>query len=219
MTGPAARPGAERSVVLASGNAGKLAELAPLLAAVGLHLRPQSEFAVDAAAETATTFVENALAKAHHLARATGLPTLADDSGLIVDALQGAPGVRSARFAGDDAEDADNNRLLLERMAGIADRRARFCCVLVLLRGPEDPLPLIAQGTWEGRILEAPRGSGGFGYDPLFLDPVSGRAAAELSREEKSGRSHRGAAVRALRAGLEAAFGAADQTAAATTGT
>lgn len=193
-------------VILASGNAGKLAELAPLLDAAGLRLRPQSEFDVEPAAETATTFVENALLKAHQLARATGLPTLADDSGLIVDALGGAPGVRSARFAGDAADDAANNRLLLERLTGIEDRAARFCCVLVLLRGPDDPLPLIATGTWEGRILEAARGTGGFGYDPLFLDPETGRSAAELDRAEKSAVSHRGRAVRALEAGLRAAF-------------
>jgi XTP/dITP diphosphohydrolase len=189
-----------RRVVLASGNRGKLAELGALLADLGAELRPQSDFDVPPAPEDAPTFVENALAKARHVARATGLPALADDSGLIVDALGGAPGVRSARFAGTQGDDAANNALLLERLAGVRDRRARFACVLVLLDGPEDPLPRIAEGHWEGTILEAPRGAGGFGYDPLFLDPASGRSAAELSAAEKAARSHRGAAVRALRA-------------------
>jgi XTP/dITP diphosphohydrolase len=189
-------PGSE--VVLASGNAGKLGELAPLFADAGLALRPQSEFGVGPGPEDAPTFVENALSKARHVARATGRAALADDSGLIVDALDGAPGVHSARFSDPGATDARNNALLLERMAGVPERRARFCCVLVLLRHAEDPLPLIAQGAWEGEILTAPRGEGGFGYDPLFLDPASGRAAAELSREEKSSVSHRGRAVRAL---------------------
>lgn len=191
-----------RRVVLASGNRGKLAELGALLRDLGAELLPQSAFDVPPAPEDAPTFVENALAKARHVARATGLPALADDSGLIVGALGGAPGVRSARFAGTHGDDAANNGLLLERLAGVADRRARFACVLVLLEGAEDPLPRIAEGRWEGTILEAPRGTGGFGYDPLFLDPASGRSAAELSAEEKAARSHRGAAVRALRARL-----------------
>ena len=189
-------------LVLASGNAGKLAELRPLLADLGLVLESQDSFGITAADETATTFVGNALIKAHHAADATGCGALADDSGLIVDALHGAPGVRSARFAGARADDAMNNRLLLERLAGVRERSARFCCVLVLLRGPDDPLPLIAAGTWEGRIAEAPRGNEGFGYDPLFIDQDSGRSAAELSRTEKAARSHRGAAVRALLAAL-----------------
>ena len=185
-------------IVLASGNAGKLAELRPLFASRSLQLRPQGDFGVGPGPEEAPTFVENALSKARHVARATGRPALADDSGLIVPALDGAPGVRSARFAGEDAQDADNNALLLERMAGVADRRARFCCVLVLLRHAEDPLPLVAEGCWDGELLDAPRGAGGFGYDPLFLDPASGRAAAELSRDEKAAVSHRGRAVLAL---------------------
>jgi len=174
-------------VVLASGNAGKLAELEPLLADAGLTLESLAAHGIDSGPENADTFVENALSKARHVAAATGLPALADDSGLIVHALDGAPGVHSARFAGDDdprSRDASNNRLLLERLRGLPteQRSARFCCVLVLLRSPRDPLPLIAQGIWEGRILDAPRGEGGFGYDPLFLDPADDRAAAELSR-------------------------------------
>jgi XTP/dITP diphosphohydrolase len=202
-------------VVLASGNRGKLAELGALLAEAGLDLRPQSEYGVGPGPEDAPSFVENALSKARHVAAATGLPALADDSGIIVDALGGAPGVRSARFAADagvagadEGDDGANNALLLERLTGVADRRARFCCVLVLVRTPDDPLPLIASGTWEGEILDAPRGEGGFGYDPLFLDPETGRAAAELDRDAKAARSHRGAAVRALRAPLLATFAA-----------
>lgn len=198
-------------VVLASGNAGKLAELRPLLAELDMALESQDALGITAADETATTFVGNALIKAHHAASASGCAALADDSGLIVDALGGAPGVRSARFAGPDADDAMNNALLLERLAGVRDRSARFCCVLVLLRGPDDPLPLIASGTWEGRIAEAPKGSGGFGYDPLFIDPASGRRAAELSRTQKAARSHRGTAVRALLDALRQSQQAASQ--------
>ena len=199
--------GTSPRVVLASGNAGKLAELEPLLADAGLTLESLAAHGIDSGPENADTFVENALSKARHVAAATGLPALADDSGLIVHALDGAPGVHSARFAGDDdprSRDASNNRLLLERLRGLPteQRSARFCCVLVLLRSPRDPLPLIAQGIWEGRILDAPRGEGGFGYDPLFLDPADDRAAAELSREEKAVRSHRGRAVRVLEAHL-----------------
>ncbi|MEE4301901.1 MAG: RdgB/HAM1 family non-canonical purine NTP pyrophosphatase [Pseudomonadales bacterium] len=185
-------------IVLASGNAGKLAELAPLFAEHGWTLRPQSEFGVGPGPEDDPTFVENALSKARHVARRTGRAALADDSGLLVPALGGAPGVHSARFSGEGATDASNNALLLERLAGVTDRRARFCCLLVLLRSAEDPLPLIATGEWAGEILATPRGAGGFGYDPLFLDPASGRTAAELTREEKAAVSHRGRAVRAL---------------------
>jgi len=185
-------------IVLASGNRGKHAELLPLFAEHGFTLRPQDEFGVGPGPEDAPTFVENALSKARHVAKATGRAVLADDSGLCVAALGGAPGVHSALYAGEHGNDAANNALLLERLAGVEDRRACFCCVLVLLRHAEDPLPLIAEGRWEGSILEAPRGEGGFGYDPLFLDPASGKAAAELAREEKSAISHRGRAVAAL---------------------
>jgi len=194
--------GAQREVVLASGNRGKLAELEPLLAAFGWRLLAQSELGVETAAEEAVTFVENALGKARHATQATGRPALADDSGLIVPALGGAPGVRSARFAGENADDAANNARLLERLAGTPDRRATFCCVLVLARAPDDPMPLVAQGRWHGHILETPRGEGGFGYDPLFLDAALARSAAELGPEEKNRRSHRGQAVRALAAAL-----------------
>lgn len=192
-------------VVLASGNAGKVREFQALLGD-GWRVRPQTDFGVHPVPETGDTFLANALLKARHAARVTGLPALADDSGLEVEALGGEPGVHSARYAGPGADDAANNRKLLEALAGLPeDRRgARFRCVLVWVAGPEDPAPLVAEGTWEGRILAAPRGAGGFGYDPLFLDPASGRAAAELSPAEKNARSHRGQALARLRALLEA---------------
>ncbi|TVS15728.1 MAG: RdgB/HAM1 family non-canonical purine NTP pyrophosphatase [Gammaproteobacteria bacterium] len=189
-------------IVLASGNRGKQAELAPLFAEFGLALLNQGELGIEPAPEEGLTFVENALAKARHVAARAERPALADDSGLIVDALHGAPGVRSARFAGLDADDAANNRRLLADLAGRRNRRARFHCVLVLLRHAADPAPLIATGTWEGEILTEPRGSHGFGYDPLFLDPILHRSAAEMERAEKASVSHRGQAVRALLAQL-----------------
>lgn len=186
------------SIVLATGNRGKQAELEPLLARFGFSLTTQTELGIDPAPEDGLTFVENALAKARHAAACSGRPALADDSGLIVDVLGGAPGVRSARYAGPGATDSDNNALLLESLTGHSDRRARFHCVLVLLRSACDPAPLIASGSWEGEILTAPRGSHGFGYDPLFFDPALGRSAAELDREAKARVSHRGQAARAL---------------------
>ncbi len=186
------------NIVLASGNRGKQAELEPLLARFGFTLSTQADLGIDPAVEDGLTFVENALAKARHVARHSGRPALADDSGLIVNALGGAPGVHSARYAGPEAIDAANNNLLLKALAGETDRRARFLCVLVLLRSAEDPAPLIASGSWEGEILEAPRGSHGFGYDPLFFDPNLGKSAAELDREAKAQVSHRGQAVACL---------------------
>lgn len=186
------------TVVLASGNRGKQAELQPLFADFGLSLTNQAELGIVPAPEEGLTFVENALAKARHVAGQSGRPALADDSGLIVDALGGAPGVHSARYAGTDADDAANNALLLEALAGRANRSARFHCVLVLMQSAEDPAPLIASGSWEGEILTAPRGSHGFGYDPLFFDRKLGKSAAELDRDAKTRVSHRGQAVRAL---------------------
>ncbi|MDZ7748130.1 MAG: RdgB/HAM1 family non-canonical purine NTP pyrophosphatase [Halofilum sp. (in: g-proteobacteria)] len=192
-------------VVLASGNAGKLRELGQLLADAGIELVAQSDYGVAAPPETAPTFVENALIKARHAARATGLPAIADDSGLEVDALGGAPGVRSARYAGEHADDAANIRRLLGELEGVADtdRGARFRAVLVYLRHADDPAPLVCEGTWEGRIAAAPRGDGGFGYDPLF-ELADGRTAAELPAEEKNLLSHRGQALSALRHRLAA---------------
>lgn len=190
-------------VVLASGNPGKLREFAAMLGEAGIELVPQSDYDVAAPAETAPTFVENALIKARHAARGTGLPAIADDSGLEVDALGGAPGVRSARFAGEHADDAANNRRLLDELAVAGDRGARFRAVLVYLRHPDDPAPVVCEGTWEGRIATAPRGTGGFGYDPLF-ELSDGRTAAELPAEEKNLLSHRGQALSALRHRLAA---------------
>lgn len=191
-------------VVLASGNAGKLRELQGLLAAAGFRVHAQSEFAVPEAAETGLTFVENALLKARNAARHTGRAAIADDSGLEVDALQGRPGIHSARFAGVAADDAANNARLLAELEGVEQRRARYQCLLVFLRHAADPTPLICQGTWEGEILHAPRGEGGFGYDPLFLPAGEIVTAAELDPASKNRLSHRGQALRRLLAALEA---------------
>lgn len=193
-----------RDLVLASHNPGKLRELRTLLAELPWRLRSAGDFVLDEPAETASTFVENALIKARHVAAATGLPALADDSGLVVDALGGEPGVLSARYAGAGATDAANIQRLLtaaEHLEGAA-RTCRFVCVIVLLRGPADPMPLIAEGVWNGRLLRVPRGVGGFGYDPVFLDAASGRSAAELGPEQKNAISHRGQALLQLRARL-----------------
>lgn len=187
--------------VLATSNRGKLAELSALLADAGVTIAvtAQSELGVDAPAETGTTFIENALIKARHAAHATGLPAIADDSGLTVDALGGAPGVRSARFAGDDADDAANTAKLLRLLAAAKGARtARFHCALVALEHPDDAAPLIATGTWRGEIAIAARGTNGFGYDPVFFDATVNRTAAELDAAEKNRVSHRGKALRAL---------------------
>jgi XTP/dITP diphosphohydrolase len=191
-------------LVLASGNAGKLAELRALLADAGIEVIAQGDLGIGDIEETGLSFVENALLKARHAARESGLPALADDSGLCVDALDGAPGLYSARYAGPDGNAGRNIDKLLAALDGLPDDRrgARFCCVLALLRHAEDPHPLIAEGLWEGRILHAPRGQGGFGYDPVFLDPASGLSAAELAPADKHRASHRGKALVALRARL-----------------
>ena len=188
-------------LVLASSNKGKLAELQPLLAGAGYELVTQGELGISDAIEDGHTFVENALIKARHACRGSGLPALADDSGIVVDALNGAPGLRSARYAGGHGDAAGNNRKLLAELQGVpeAKRTARFVAVIVLLRHAEDPLPLVAQGVWEGRVLTAPRGENGFGYDPLFFDPLLGRGAAELDPELKNQVSHRGKALQALK--------------------
>ncbi|MCB1897243.1 MAG: RdgB/HAM1 family non-canonical purine NTP pyrophosphatase [Zoogloeaceae bacterium] len=190
-------------LVLASNNAKKADELAALLEPLGYDVLLQSSLGVTEADEPHPTFVENALAKARHAARSTGLPALADDSGLCVFALGGAPGVHSARFAGDPKSDARNNELLLSRLADCDDRRAFFSCTLVLLRHADDPQPLIADGQWSGEILHAPRGENGFGYDPLFLLPEMGQTAAELDAALKNTLSHRAQAMRHLLARLE----------------
>ncbi|GMU43080.1 MAG: RdgB/HAM1 family non-canonical purine NTP pyrophosphatase [Xanthomonadales bacterium] len=191
-------------VVLASHNPGKLTELRELLDGLPWQLRSAADFGLGAPEEGAATFVENALAKARYAALATGLPALADDSGLVVDALGGAPGVRSARYAGADADDAANIACLLHEAEGLegAARSCHFVCVIVLLRSAHDPMPLIAQGIWHGRLLRLPRGKGGFGYDPVFLDASRGRSAAELTTQQKHAISHRGQALAQLRAQL-----------------
>ncbi len=194
-------------LVLASHNAGKLAELRELLASSGIEVLSQDSFGVGEIEETGLSFVENALLKARHAAAISGLPALADDSGLCVDALDGAPGLHSARYAGNMGDAQANIEKLLEAMAEVPDtaRQAHFHCSLALLRRPDDPVPLICEGRWHGHILRAPHGVGGFGYDPVFLDTASGRSAAELSRSEKATISHRGKAlvqlVKALRRG------------------
>lgn len=187
-----------KQLVLASNNAGKLREFVQLFAPLGIELLPQATFGVSEAKEPHCTFVENALVKARHCARVTGLPALADDSGLCVNALGGAPGVHSARYAGEPKSDARNSEKLLADMRGKTDRRAHYVCVLALCRSADDPQPLIAEGEWHGEILLAPRGTGGFGYDPLVLISSHGCAAAELDAEEKNRISHRGVALQSL---------------------
>jgi XTP/dITP diphosphohydrolase len=185
-------------LILASNNAGKLKEFAQLLGPIGFELHPQGEFDVPEAEEPFGTFVENALQKARHAARLTGLPALADDSGVCVNALGGAPGVYSARFAGEPKSDARNNEKLIADLAAHADKSAYYYCVLVYVRHADDPQPVIADGVWRGQIIDTPRGSNGFGYDPYFLLPDFGRTAAELEPHEKNAVSHRGQALRAL---------------------
>jgi XTP/dITP diphosphohydrolase len=185
-------------LILASNNAGKLKEFAQLLGPIGFELHPQGEFNVPEADEPFGTFVENALQKARHAARLTGLPALADDSGVCVNALGGAPGVYSARYAGEPKSDARNNEKLIADLASEADKSAYYYCVLVYVRHAEDPQPVIADGVWRGQIVATPRGANGFGYDPYFLLPDFGRTAAELEPLEKNAVSHRGQALRAL---------------------
>lgn len=189
-----------RSVVLATGNAGKLAEMQNLLNDGGWNVQPQSDFAVPEVAETGLTFVENALIKARHASRYAQMPAIADDSGIEVDALNGQPGIYSARYSGVDATDASNNKKLLDALRDVPTekRTARYHCVLVYLRHAEDPTPLICHAAWEGSILEAPIGNGGFGYDPLFFVTSHNCSAAQLEKAEKNRISHRGQALQAL---------------------
>lgn len=194
-------------VVLASNNAGKLREFSALLAPLGIELLTQGQLGIDEADEPHPSFVENALAKARHASAASGLPALADDSGICANALGGAPGVRSARYAalaGGPKSDAANNAKLVADLAAASDRSVYYYCALVLVRSPDDPQPLIAEGVWQGELVAQPRGSGGFGYDPHFLVTALGRTAAELDPEEKNRVSHRGQAMRALVARLAA---------------
>ena len=184
--------------ILASSNPGKLREFRDILAPLGRGIHPQSELGIEDAAEPYATFLENALAKARHAARAAGRPALADDSGLCVAALRGEPGVHSARFAGEPRSDARNNQKLVQALQGAADRRAHYYCVIVLVRHAGDPEPLVAEGRWHGEVIAEPRGEGGFGYDPHFLLPGLGRTAAELDPAHKNRISHRGVAARRL---------------------
>jgi len=187
-----------QKIILATGNAGKLKELRALLADQPFEILSQKDLGVPDADETGLSFVENAILKARHAARFTGLPALADDSGLCVDALGGAPGIYSARYAGIGATDADNNRKLLQELLAYRDTlpvTARFVCVLALVRHADDPLPFIFQGEWKGEILDAPQGEQGFGYDPLFWVPSDNMSSAELLRERKNTLSHRGQAL------------------------
>jgi len=193
-----------KKILLASNNPGKVREIQAILANDDMEIVPQSAFQVPDVEEAGLTFVENAILKARHASKLSGLPAIADDSGLEVDALGGAPGVLSARYAGPGASDAENNAKLLRELENIPDagRTARFRCVMVFLRHAEDPSPLIGQGAWEGVILRQPRGEKGFGYDPLFFVPEKGCASAELAPDEKNRLSHRGRALRELVAQL-----------------
>jgi XTP/dITP diphosphohydrolase len=187
-----------QALILASNNPGKLKEFAQLLAPIGFDLHPQGDFDVPEAEEPFATFIENALQKARHASRLTGLPALADDSGVCVNALGGAPGVYSARYAGEPKSDARNSEKLIADLARHADKSAYYYCVLVYVRHADDPQPVIADGVWRGVIVDEARGAGGFGYDPHFLIPSLGKTAAELGSADKNAVSHRGQALRAL---------------------
>jgi len=187
-----------RTIILASNNAGKLKEFSELLTPIGFDLHPQSEFSVSEAEEPHPTFIENALAKARHASRLTGLPALADDSGICANALGGAPGVWSARYAGEPKSDARNNEKLIVDLTSQADKSAYYFCALVFVRHADDPQPVIAEGRWDGEIIATARGEGGFGYDPYFWLPAMNKTAAELTAEEKNCLSHRGQALRLL---------------------
>jgi XTP/dITP diphosphohydrolase len=187
-----------KKVVIASNNAGKLREIARILEPLGLEAQPQGNFGVPECPEPHVTFIENCIAKARHASAHTGLPALADDSGICVEALNGAPGVYSARYAGEPKSDERNNHKLIEALQGQADRRAHYYCVMVYVRYPDDPQPVIAEGRWHGEIIDTPRGDGGFGYDPYFLVPEFGKTGAELDMDTKNRLSHRGHALRDL---------------------
>ncbi|HEY0845806.1 MAG TPA: RdgB/HAM1 family non-canonical purine NTP pyrophosphatase [Noviherbaspirillum sp.] len=187
-----------RTLVLASNNAGKLKEFGEMLLPIGFEVHAQGEFNVPEAEEPHLTFVENALTKARHAARLTGLPALADDSGVCANALGGAPGVVSARYAGEPKSDARNNQKLVADLQAHTDKSAYYYCVLVFVRHADDPQPVIAEGRWDGQIVAEPRGEGGFGYDPHFYLPTLGKTVAELNAEEKNRLSHRGQALRSL---------------------
>ena len=187
-----------RKLVIASNNPGKLREIDRILQPLGLEVLPQSAFNIPEADEPYCTFIENCLTKARHASELSGLPALADDSGICIDALNGAPGVYSARFAGEPKSDQRNNEKMIELLKGETNRRAHYYCVIILVRHPHDPQPIIAEGSWHGEIIDTPRGSGGFGYDPYFLVPEQGQTGAELPADVKNGMSHRGKALAEL---------------------
>ncbi|MDN5753770.1 MAG: RdgB/HAM1 family non-canonical purine NTP pyrophosphatase [Nitrosospira sp.] len=189
---------ATQKLVIASGNSGKLREIRDLLAPAGIEVLPQSAFNVAEIEEPYRTFIENALTKARHASKLTGFPALADDSGICVDALDGGPGVYSARYAGEPGSDERNNQKLVDTLRNQPDRRAHYYCVMVLVRHADDPQPIIADGAWHGEIVMEPRGEGGFGYDPYFFLPELGKTAAELPMEQKNRISHRGKALARL---------------------
>ncbi len=198
-----------RKIVIASNNSGKLREIGQILAPLGIEAHPQGDFGVPECPEPHVTFVENCIAKARHAAAHTGLPALADDSGICVDALNGAPGVYSARYAGEPKSDQRNNEKLIFALQGIANRRAHYYCVMVFVRYADDPQPIICEGEWHGEIIDTPHGEGGFGYDPYFLLPQFGKTSAELTADDKNGISHRGIALRDLVERLKATGAAA----------
>lgn len=193
-----------KQLVLASSNPGKLQEINTILSEINIEVLPQSEFNIIDVEETGTTFVENAILKAKHTANISGLPALADDSGLVVPALDGAPGVYSARYAGEPKDDVKNNDKLLTEMAGVSNRQAAFVCVMALCLSASHPLPLLTEGIWQGEITTAMHGTGGFGYDPLFYVPTHQMTAAEMNQAEKNRISHRGQALHMLLQFLEA---------------
>ncbi len=192
-----------KKLVIASNNPGKLREIDRILQPLGMEILPQSAFNIPEAEEPYCTFIENCLTKARHASELSGLPALADDSGICVDALNGAPGVYSARFAGEPKSDQRNNEKLIELLQHESNRKAHYYCVMVLVRYPHDPQPIIAEGAWHGEIIDTPRGSGGFGYDPYFLVPSFGQTGAELPLDVKNGISHRGQALAQLVAKLK----------------
>jgi XTP/dITP diphosphohydrolase len=187
-----------KKLVIASNNPGKLREIERILQPLGMEILPQSAFNIPEAEEPYCTFIENCLTKARHASELSGLPALADDSGICVDALNGAPGVYSARFAGEPKSDDRNNEKLIELLKHEPNRKAHYYCVIILVRYPHDPQPIIAEGAWHGEIIDTPRGSGGFGYDPYFLVPALGKTGAELPLDVKNSLSHRGQALAAL---------------------
>ncbi len=194
-----------KKLVIASNNPGKLREIDRILQPLGLEVLPQSAFNIPEVEEPYCTFIENCLTKARHASEHSGLPALADDSGICIDALNGAPGVYSARFAGEPKSDQRNNEKMIELLQHETNRRAHYYCVIILVRHPHDPQPIIAEGSWHGEIIDTPRGDGGFGYDPYFLAPELGKTGAELSPDVKNGMSHRGKALAELVAKLRLA--------------